>query len=346
MQKLLTHKLLAATALSLAGLLSAASAAQAKTVLTYSSWLPWTHPINVELYIPWMEAIEKDSKGSIEFKRLPKPVASPPAHLSAVRTGQADVGFSVHGYSPKLFAAYLFAELPMLGDTGTATSIALQRTHDKFLSDKKFYKGVHVIGMNTHGPGLIHHSKKHILKPEDMAGQKMRTGGPIPLKIVEAWGGVSIRQPAPKSYEILSTGVADGITFPFESLSSFKIMKLVPFSTYVPGGLYSSSHYLVINEKKYQKLSAEDKAIVDKHSGEAFAERAGKAWDKINDAGRDAAEAAGNKIVIAPDSLVAEVKKLNTQFEADYLTGAKAAGVDGAKILEFFHAEVAKLSGK
>ncbi|MGH1359357.1 MAG: TRAP transporter substrate-binding protein [Burkholderiaceae bacterium] len=328
------------------GLIAASSIAAAQTTLTYSSWVPWTHPINIELYIPWMEAIEKDSKGSIKFKRLPKPVASPPAHLSAIRTGQADVAFSVHGYSPKAFAAYLFAELPMLGDTGTATSIALQRTHEKFMADKKFYKGVHVIGMNTHGPGLIHHSSKHILKPEDMAGQKIRTGGPIPLKIVEAWGGVSIRQPAPKSYEILSTGVADGITFPFESLSSFKITKLVPFSTYIPGGLYTSSHYLIMNQKKYARLSAADKAVIDKHSGEAFAERAGKAWDLINKNGKEAAMKAGNNIVTAPESLVAEVRRLNTKFEADYIAGAKGTGVDGAEILKFFRAEVAKLSAK
>lgn len=340
------HKLLLKSALTAAGLLATAQFATAQTTLTYSSWLPWTHPINVELYLPWMAAIEKDSNGSIKFKRLPKPVASPPAHLSAVRTGQVDVGFSVHGYSPKAFAAYLFAELPMLGDTGTATSIALQRTHEKFLAGKKFYKGVHVIGMNTHGPGLIHHSTKHILKPSDMAGQKMRTGGPIPLKIVEAWGGVSIRQPAPKSYEILSTGVADGITFPYESLTSFKITKLVPFSTYVPGGLYSSSHYLVMNQKKYARLSAADKAVIDKHSGEAFAERAGKAWDLINERGLAAAKEAGNKIMIAPDSLVAEVRKLNVQFEADYIEGANASGVDGAAILKFFRGEVAKLSAK
>lgn len=339
-------KLIAKSVLAAAGLVATTQFAVAETVLTYSSWVPWTHPINIELYIPWMEAIEKDSKGSIKFKRLPKPVASPPAHLSAIRTGQADVAFSVHGYSPKEFAAYLFAELPMLGDTAVATSIALQRTHEKFMADKNFYKGVHVIGMNTHGPGLIHHSNRHILKPEDMAGQKMRTGGPIPLKIVEAWGGVSIRQPAPKSYEILSTGVADGITFPFESLSSFKITELVPFSTYIPGGLYTSSHYLVMNQKKYARLSAADKAVIDKHSGQAFAERAGKAWDLINKNGREDAEKAGNKIVTAPDSLVAEVRKLNEQFEADYVAGAKETGVDGAQILEYFRSEVARLSAK
>lgn len=321
-----------------------ASAAGAETVLTYSSWVAWTHGINVNLYIPWMEGIEKDSNGRIKFRQLPKPVASPPAHLDAVRTGQADVAFSVHGYSPERFAAYLFAEHPLLGDTAVATSIALQRTHEKFLADKGYYEGVHVIGMNTHGPGLIHHSSKHIMKPEDMAGQKMRTGGPIPLAIVEAWGGVPIRQPAPKSYEILSTGVADGITFPYESLPSFNITNLVPYSTYIPGGLYSSSHYLVMNQGKYDALSEEDKAVLAKWSGEAFAKMAGEAWDKINDEGKQVALDAGNKIATAPDSLVEEVKKLNEKFEADYIAKAKEVGVDGQAILDFFKGEVEKLS--
>lgn len=337
-------RLLKTAVLSVFALTIGSVAVSAKSVLTYSSWLPWTHPVNTSIYIPWMEAIEKDSGGSITFKRLPKAVASPRATLDAVRTGQADTGMSVHGYSPQRFAAYMFAELPMLGDTATGTSIALQRTHDKFLADKGYYEGVKLIGMNTHGPGVIHHSKKHVLTPADMKGQKMRTGGPIPRKIVEAWGGVSIRQPAPKSYEILSTGVADGITFPYESLASFKITKLVPFSTYVPGGLYSSSHYLVMNLGKYNALTAAEKAVVDKHSGEAFAKLAGMGWDFINSDGRKKALAAGNKIVEAPAALVNEVKRLNVQFEGDYVAGAKKVGVNGAEILKFFRAEVAKLA--
>lgn len=334
-----TFRRLAAAAAVAAGLVGTA---QAETVITYSTWVPLTHPINVHLYFPWMDDIEKESNGRIKFRKLPKPVASPPAHLDAIRTGQADLAFSVHGYTPQRFAAYLFAELPMLGDTGEGTSVALQRVHDRFLADKGFYDGVHLIGMNTHGPGLIHHAKKHIMSPADMAGQKMRTGGPIPQKIVEAWGGVSIRQPAPKSYEILSTGIADGVTFPYESLESFKITQLVPFSTYVPGGLYTSSHYLVMNKRKYDSLPPEDKAIIDKHSGETFARRAGAAWDKINDMGQQAVIAAGNSIKTAPQAMVNEVLKLNKQFEADYIAGAKTVGVDGAQVLTAFRAEVAR----
>ena len=149
--------------------------AGAKTTLTYSSWLPQRHPVNVAVYIPWMKAVEKASNGQITFRMLPKAVASPRAHLDAVRTGQADAGMSVHGYSPRRFAAYLFAEHPFLGDRAEASSVALWRTHKKFFEKKNMYRGVHLIGVNTHGPGVIHHSKKHILKPSDMQGQKMRT---------------------------------------------------------------------------------------------------------------------------------------------------------------------------
>lgn len=322
------------------------TAAKAETTLTYASWVPWTHPINVNLYVPWMEAIEKASNGEVKFRRLPKGIGHPRAYLDAVRTGQIDAGFSVHGYSPKRFAAYLFAELPFLGDRAVASSVALQRTHEKFFAAKNYYPGAKLIGMNTHGPGLIFHSKKFIKTPADMKGQKMRTGGPVPKALVEAWGGVAIRQPAPKSYEILSTGIADGITFPWESLVSFKILKLVPYATYIPGGLYSSSHYLVMNQKKYEALSPAGKKAVDQYSGENFAKMGGAAWDKINDEGKAAAEKAGNHIMTATQAVVDGVKKLNETFEADYIAGAKKVGVDGAAVLKFYRAEVAKLQGK
>ena len=321
-----------------------AGGAFAQTELTYSSWIPWSHPVNEAIYIPWMEAIEKESEGRITFKRLPKAVASPPAHLDAIRTGQADVGFTVHGYARKQFAAYLFAELPFLGDSAEMTSIALQRTHDEFLADKDLYKGVHLIGMNTHGPGVVNHSKKNILTPADMEGQKMRTGGPIPLAIVEGWGGVSIRQPAPKSYEILSSGIADGILFPFESVTSFRLTEIAPFSTTVPGGWYSSSHYLIMNQGKYDGLSDEDKAIVDKYSGEAFAKMAGMGWDQLNTKGLEDVLAAGNTVVEGSPELIGALETLNEGFLQDYYDAAAEEGVDGKAMLEFFKAQMAELS--
>jgi TRAP-type C4-dicarboxylate transport system substrate-binding protein len=333
---------IAAAGVAALGLGLVSSNATADTVLTFSSWVPWSHHVNTELYIPWMEAVEKASGGKIKFRRLPKPIASPPAHLAAVRTGQVDAAFGVHGYSPKLFAAYLFGEHPFIGDTATASSIALWRTHAKFFADKDYYKGVHLVGINAHGPGLIHHRTKNILKPSDMDGQKIRTGGPIPRAIIEAWGGVSIRQPAPKSYELLSTGVVDGITFPYEALHSFKIVDLVKFSTYVPGGLYSSTFYLVISERKHASMTAEEKAAIDKYSGETFARMGGRGWDTINNVGYEAAKKNGNTIVVAPAPVVDAVKKLAAKLQDDYIKSVAPLGLDGRAVLDYFQAELTK----
>jgi len=332
----------------LAGLATAAmlvaSPATAKTTLTFSMWVPWNHPLIQAVYGRWVREVETASKGQITIRRLPKPVASPRAHLDAVRTGQADLGFSVHGYSPKRFRAYFFAEFPMLGDDAVATSVALWRTHQKFFADKNFYQGVKLIGVNMHGPGHIFHRTKHIKTPADLNGEKMRTGGPIPRKIVGAWGGVSIRQPAPKSYEILQTGIVDGIAFPWESVHSFRLLKLVPFATEIPGGMYSSSHYLVMSQKKYSALSDAEKKALAPLMGEGFARLAGEGWNARNAAGRADAIKAGTKIIDAPKAVIDAIKAMNGQFEKEYIASVKPMGIDGRAVLDHFRAEVAKMN--
>ncbi|MEQ8696744.1 MAG: TRAP transporter substrate-binding protein, partial [Bauldia litoralis] len=319
--------------------------ASAQTSLTFSSWVPWGHPLIDSLYGQWIRDVEKATEGRVKFQKLPKPVTSPRAHLDAVRTGQVDVAFGAPAYSPKRFAAYQFTELPLLGETAEVTSVALWRTQTKFFADKNYFAGAELVGFNTHGPGHLFTKSKAVLKPADMKGQKIRTGGPIPRQIVEAWGGVVIRQPAPKVYELLSTGVVDGVTFPWESVPSFRITRLVPHATIVPGGLYSSSFYLVASKKKWDALSKQDKDAIAPLIGENFARFAGKAWDARNAAGEAEGKKAGTKMVIAPPAVIAGIKALMPKFEKDYADGAKRVGItDGAAVISYFRAQVKALS--
>ncbi len=318
-------------------------ASQAATEFAFSNWIPWTHKLSTRLLIPLMTVIQNRTEGRVKFRQLPKAVASPKAHLDAVRTGQAGAGFGVHGYSPKRLRAYAFSEFPLTGEDAVATSVAFQRTHDRFFKGKGFYKGVHLIGHNTHGPGVIHHSKKLIGSIADMKGQKIRTGGPAPRAIVTAWGGTSIRQPAPKSYELLSTGVVDGVTFPYEALTGFKIVNLVKFHTKLPGGLYNSGFYTFIAKKKYDGLSAADKQVIDSLSGENFAYAAGRVWNQNDADGLEAAKKGGHKFGVATAEMLASVKKIKANLEARYVADMKKQGIDGAAVLKFYYGEVAKL---
>jgi TRAP-type C4-dicarboxylate transport system substrate-binding protein len=332
-------------ALAVAGAL-AAPAAQAQTVLTMSNWVPPQHPIVVYIMKPWADQVAKATSGRVRIQMLPKAIAAPNQHYDATINGQVDVAWATYGYQPERFQPYLIAELPQLGETAVHNGVALWRTHKKFIEQTGIHKDVQLLGVMTHGPGLFHHSKKHILVPADLQGQKIRVGGDVPKIIVETFGGVVITQPAPKSYEILSAGIADGIMFPTESLKSFKIAGLVKHTSYVRGGLYSSSFWFAMNKGKFEGLSKADQDAIMKVSGEKFARLAGAGWDRADKEGRAAMKEAGGTIKEVSPAFVAELKKVTERLEADYGAKMDAMGIDGAGAIKFFRAEVARVAAE
>lgn len=331
--------LAAAGALALAG-----ASAQAQTTLTMSNWVPPQHPIVVYIMTPWADQVAKATGGRVKIQMLPKAVAAPNQHYDATINGQVDVAWATYGYQPERFQPYLIAELPQLGETAVHNGVALWRTHKKYFEQTGIHKDVQLLGVMTHGPGLFHHSKKHILLPADLQGQKMRVGGDVPKAIVEAFGGVVITQPAPKSYEILSAGIADGIMFPTESLKSFKIAGLVKHTSFVKGGLYSSSFWFAMNKDKFAALSAADQAAVMKVSQENFARLAGAGWDKADKEGRVAMKEAGGTIREVSPKFVADLKVVSDRLEREYGAKMDAMGIDGAGAIRFFRAEVARVA--
>jgi TRAP-type C4-dicarboxylate transport system substrate-binding protein len=155
---------------------------------------------------------------------------------------------------------------------------------------------------------------------------------------------VVITQPAPKSFEILSAGIADGITFPMESLKSFKIASLVKYTTYVKGGLYSSSFWFAVNKNKFAGLSKADQDAIMKVSGEKFARLAGAGWDRADKEGLAAKKEAGGVMKPMSPEFVAALAKLTAKLEADYAAKMDAMGIDGKETIKYFRAEVARVA--
>jgi TRAP-type C4-dicarboxylate transport system substrate-binding protein len=333
-------------ALAAAGLALAATGVRAQTEITFSTWVAPNHPINKYVFEPWGAEVEKATKGRVKMRILAKPIAAPNQHYDAVVKGQVDAAFSTYGYQPERFMPYLIAELPALGETAVHNGAALWRTHKAMIEKAGIHKDVQLLGVMTHGPGLMHHSKKPILNPDDMKGQKIRVGGDVPKAIVEAFGGVVITQPAPKSYEILSAGIADGIMFPTESLKSFNIANLVPNTTFVRGGLYSSSFWFAINKEKWYKLPKADQDAIAALSGEAFARFAGAGWDRADKEGLEAMKAAGGKIQEVSPAFLGELKKLTDKLEADYAGKMDKMGLNGKEVIKFFRGEVVKVAAE
>jgi TRAP-type transport system periplasmic protein len=328
---------LASAALALCG------GAAAQTVLTLSSWVPPTHTLT-ESQKEWCAMLEQKAAGKIKCNVLPRAVSAPPGTFDAVRNGLADLSFTVHGYTPGRFVTTQVAELPFLGNSSEPNSVAFQRLYAKTPAMAEEHKGVKVLTVFTHGPGIVFNTKRPIAKVDDLAGLKWRVGGGMVNEISKALGMNVTLKPAPDSYELLSSGVMDGTLFPAESVESFKIDKVVKYGTQFPGGLYNTSFVFMMNQAKYDSLPPDVKKVVDELSGEVAARMFGKTWDKVDRRGMAFMQAAGVQMIKADAAFVKAVTEKTAPLVDTWAKAAEAKGMkDPKKALADFRADIAKL---
>jgi TRAP-type C4-dicarboxylate transport system substrate-binding protein len=334
-------KLLAALALTLG---FSAGSAVAQTTLTMSSWVPPTHSLTRDVLGGWAKEVERVTNGRVKFQMLPKHPVAPGGTFDGVRDGLMDVSFVTASYTPARHPLPLLAELPGNGATAEINSVAYSRIHWKYLHQAGEYKGVKLLGVFTHGPGQMFMTKKPVNSVADLAGMKVRSGGGISEASAKILGASPFVKPAPESYELLSSGVADATFFPSESIRSFKLDKIVKFATVFPGGFYSSSFGFFMNEDKWNKLSKQDQDAIMSVSGESLARLAGKSWDAADKEGWEALRAAGATIQEASPAFVADVRKRTEPLVQDWIKAAKAKGIDGDKALAEFRAELVRVA--
>jgi TRAP-type C4-dicarboxylate transport system substrate-binding protein len=330
-------------------LLAAAAAmttgmARADTVFTVSSWLAPTHTASMAQK-EWCDLLEKNTAGKMKCNFLPRGVTAAPGTYDAVKNGLADISFTVHGYTPGRFVYTQMAEMPFLGNKARSPcpsrSSRIAAKHPEFTAEHQ----------GGQGAGLLHPRPRHRVQhqaPDRQGGRpgglKFRVGGGMVNEISKSLGMNVTLKPAPDSYELLSTGVMDGTLFPAESTESFKIDKIIKHATTFPGGLYNTSFVFMMNQAKYDKLTADEKKAVDAISGETAARIFGRGWDKVDTRALALMQANGVVVTKADAKFVADVKAKTAPLEQAWIKSAEAKGMKNpAKVLAEFRAEIAKL---
>src|SRR5438034_10448969 len=97
-------------------------------------------------------------------------------------------------------------------------------------------------------------TKRPVRSIADVQGLKIRTGGGVAEQVAKALGASAFVKPAPESYELLSSGVADGVFFPLESIISFNLDTVLEQATLFPGGMYSSALAFSISRRQSNQL--------------------------------------------------------------------------------------------
>lgn len=321
------------THLALAGLMLSATPLAAQDLIM-SSWLPPRHPLVVNAFEPWAEEVERVTDGRVTVRIMGKPLGSPPAHFDMARDGIADVTYGLHSFTEdNRFNRAQLGQFSFLGDDAITTSKAYWSIYGGDLDAAEEHTGTHLLGLFMHGPGLLHNNLRKIETPADMAGMKIRVPGGYVAELVSSLGATPLFMSSPEVYEKLSRGVIDGVAFTYEAMTAFNLVDDIKYSMKVPGGIYNTTWFFVINEEKWNSLSAEDRTAIDAISGEAFAERVGQAW---NDADAAAREEIGEKVEFydASPEVLSALQEGATRLEQAW--AESLSDYDGAAALAAF----------
>ncbi len=324
--------------------LSRSAAAQAAVTLKLHHFLPPVSNGHAKMLAPWAKQIEDDSKGTLKIEIFGSMQlgGTPPQLYDQVRDGVVDICWTLPGSTPGRFPTTEVFELPFIGARrGIVNARAAQEFADTYLKDE--VKDVKILSYWAHDGGLIH-ANKAVKTMDDLKGLKLRNPTRLAGEALKALGATSIGMPVPQVPESLAQKVIDGAVVPWEVVPAIKVHELVKFHTEIPGSptLYAASFFLAMNKAKYDGLSPEHKAIVDKNSGMAFATRAGTMSDEAGALVLDLVKKRGNTIGAISEEEKAKWIKACEPVTAAWIEQVKAKGLDGAKLIEVAKALVAK----
>jgi TRAP-type C4-dicarboxylate transport system substrate-binding protein len=334
--------------LSRAGILAVAAViyampAFAEVTLNVNSWAAPGYPLNPQT-VALCDDIAKVTQSRVKCNILPKAVASPTQTYDAVASGVVDIGYIVHGYTAGRFVLTEAPEFPLMGDNAEVMSAAYQRIHDRMLAKANEHKGVVVLAVHTHGPGLIFNNRRPVEKLSDLDGLKMRVGGGVINNVAKLVGAVPLLKPATEVYELISGGVADGVFFAKDGIAPYKLDGIIKYVTYVPGGFYNISFGWLANPAKWASIPESDRKLIQPLLGEALARRLGKAFDVEEKKGLEALKKQNIGVHTASPEFIKELSAKLAPLEKDWIDRAAKLNVDGAAVLKALRAENKLLS--
>jgi len=302
--------------------------------LVLSSWLPPQHPIAQGVIQPWATSVEQVTEGRVTVRILPKPLGPPPAHFDLAADGVADITYGLHSFTrDDRFLRSRIGQFSFLGDSAETTSVAYWNVYSDQLDAQAEHEGVKLLGLFVHGPGMFHNNQRKIESADDFAGLKIRTPGGYIADLATDLGITTQFMGPGQVFEKLSTGVIDGVTFTMEALKAFKLTDHVTHAMHIPGGMYNTSWFLVMNEDRWEDISEEDKAAIESVSGAAFATLAGTVWDAADSAGAEFVTGTNVEVYDAPQEVLDAIKGFADKHEAAWADAVSATGFDGAAAL-------------
>jgi TRAP-type C4-dicarboxylate transport system substrate-binding protein len=328
--------LLGGAVLALAGL--APLPAQAQTIV-YNCFFPPQHYTCRAMLGDWSKEIEKATSGRVKFNVPPKTLAAPPDQYDGVVNGVMDGAIQFNQFIANKVTGIQVGQLPFIGtEAAESGSVALWRTYEKFFADKNEYGPVKLLAVYaTNGAEFFSMTDQPITTIEDIKSRKMWALPGVTANVIKGTGSAVVAGPAVQMLEIISKGVVDGYTgVPYSSVVQFKLADYTKSVTVFKHKIFTPTFSFFIHEKKWNEISAADRAAIVGLSGEKISRHFGRIQDSFQNKYREQLLKGGFKVVQGDDAVLAQLEAIGQPMVDAWLKKVAAMGVDGKAVIAYY----------
>lgn len=332
---------LAAVGVACSVFLFTADVASAAEKLRMVTSLPAPSFLFKDIISVWAKNVTDSSNGTLDVEVFPAGALGrdPASHLDMVSHGVADIGYIVAGYTPGAFPETTVMELPGVIPSATAGSLAGAKMVEDGMFKGVGMEGVKILGMFSTAPTLLHTVSK-VESLADVKGMRLRGAGPQLLHSIEALGATPVGGITSSNLsEALSRGLVAGSVNEWVAATIFGVIESAKFHLDV--NLGTSPILVVMNKAKYDSLSDEQKAAIDKNSGEVLSRLWGEQFDGNNEKFRDKAlaDSSNQMVTLSPEEKAKWDERLQTVVDA-WIKSTP----NGQEIFDKYSAAIAEVS--
>lgn len=315
---------------------SAAALAETSYTLKVAHFLPANSNAQRNIIEPWCQQLGEESAGRIKCQFYPSmQLGGTPAKLADMaRNGVADIVWTAPAYSAGKFPRIEAMELPFMLPAGAkASNPIIWQYYEQYARDD--FKGYKVLSIHGDGGMDIHTRGKAVASLDDLKNLKLRASSRTAAKLVEALGATPVSMPPAQMTESISKGVVDGALASWEVVPPTKLDEVTDHHSAIPAGEPAFSYTvlaMLMNERKFNSLPADLRAIIERNSGPALNERFATAWDSFLDKARAATPA--EQMVTIDEQSYAAMRQAAGPVADAWAIDASDKGLDGKVLLE------------
>jgi TRAP-type C4-dicarboxylate transport system substrate-binding protein len=315
-------------------MVSGVALAEDKVVeMTFSHDLPLKHPLHAEGFQVWADSIAEASGGTLKINFYPAgQLGKAEDEYDMAKFGIADFVWANPGHTPGRFPIIALGELPFFIKSGLGGTVAFNEWYadykDKEMGDVTFCV------VHLHDPGTLH-SREEIRLPSDLKGKTIRPANGTIGRLVKSLGGSSVQVGPSEAREVLERGAADGITFPWRSISIFGMDDVVPYHLDMP--LYVTNFIIAMNKDRYESLSDGQRQVIDDHCTPEWGGKIAAGWVAFDNEGKRLfKESPKHHVIELSDEELAQWKDAGAFLLEDWKKNVSAKGLDADALLASF----------